>query len=341
MFDWPLWLNISVFIAATGVITYAGSKLSYVADRLADRTGLGEALMGAVLLGGSTSLSGVVVSITAAWQGEAQLAVSNAIGGIAAQTAFLAVADIVYRRANLEHAAASLANILFGALLIALMGGVMLAATAPEWSVMGVHPFTPILVIGYLGGLRVARRSRERPMWKPRQTRETRVDQPDETPPGERLPALWGRFAALAFMLGTSGWLVAQSGMGIAQQTGLSGTLVGFLFTAVATSTPELVTTIAAVRNGALTLAIGGILGGNAFDVMFAVAADVAYREGSVYHAITSHELFMTTLGMIMTAVLVMGMLSRQEHGVGRIGFESALILVLYAVGVTVVAVSG
>ncbi len=341
MFDWPLGLNIGIFLAATVIITVTGSKLSHVADRLADRTGLGEALMGAVLLGGSTSLSGIVVSITAAWQGEAQLAVSNAIGGIAAQTAFLAIADIAYRRANLEHAAASLANILFGTLLIALLGGVLVAATAPEWTLLGVHPMTPLLFLGYLGGLTLARKSREQPMWRPRQTRETKEDQPDETPPGEHLGRLWMRFGALAVMLGLSGWLVAQSGMGIARQTGLSGTMVGFLFTAVATSTPELVTTIAAVRRGALTLAIGGILGGNAFDVMFSVAADVAYRDGSIYHAISPNELFMTSLAMVMTAVLVMGMLSRQEHGVGRIGFESALTLLLYVVGVSVVAFSG
>jgi hypothetical protein len=35
-----------------------------------------------------------------------ELAYSNAVGGIAAQTTAIAVADLVYWRANLEHAAA-------------------------------------------------------------------------------------------------------------------------------------------------------------------------------------------------------------------------------------------
>jgi cation:H+ antiporter len=43
----------------------------------------------------------------------------------------------------------------------------------------------------------------------------------------------------------------------------------------------ELVTTIAAVRRGALQLAVGGIIGGNTFDTLFLTAADVSYREGS------------------------------------------------------------
>ena len=52
------------------------------------------------------------------------------------------------------------------------------------------------------------------------------------------------------------------------------------LMTAVATSLPELVTTLAAVRRGAAQLAVGGIIGGNAFDVLFLSASDVAYRDG-------------------------------------------------------------
>jgi hypothetical protein len=38
------------------------------------------------------------------------------------------VADLIYRRGNLEHAAASLTNILFGCLLVALLTLVVLAA---------------------------------------------------------------------------------------------------------------------------------------------------------------------------------------------------------------------
>ena len=57
---------------------------------VADRTGLGEAVVGGVLLGAATSFSGTIVSLTAALDGRASLAFSNGIGGIAAQTAFKA-----------------------------------------------------------------------------------------------------------------------------------------------------------------------------------------------------------------------------------------------------------
>ena len=84
-------ISVALFVVAAVVIAFAGVKMAKISDRLADRTGLGEAVMGAVFLGGSTSLSGIVTSVTAAAGGHAELAVSNAVGGIAAQTTFLAI----------------------------------------------------------------------------------------------------------------------------------------------------------------------------------------------------------------------------------------------------------
>lgn len=119
--DASLAVAVGLFAASAVVILLAGTRLTAVADILAERTGLGEAVVGAVLLGAATSLSGIVTSVTAAADGRAELAVSNAVGGIAAQTVFLAVADDVYRRAeealrkekkDLEDRANELENIL-------------------------------------------------------------------------------------------------------------------------------------------------------------------------------------------------------------------------------------
>ena len=71
--------------------------------------------------------------------------------------------------------------------------------------------------------------------------------------------------------LGVAGWGIAKTGAVIAEGAGISQSVVGALFTAVVTSLPELITTVAAVRRGAVTLAVGGIIGGNTFDVLFLV----------------------------------------------------------------------
>jgi len=330
---------VPLFLLCAAIIAVGGTLMTRVADILADRTGLGEALVGGVILGVSTSLSGTVTSITAALDGQASLAVANGVGGIAAQTLFLAVADLTYRRANLEHAAASAINLLQAALLLLMLALPLAAATMPAISMFAVHPVTPVLVAVYIGGLRLADSVRAQPMWMPRRTAELRTDEPEArsfTGPSTR--GLVAGYALLLAVLSLAGWATAKSGLTIAAATGLSQSFVGALLTAVATSLPELVTTLAAVRRGALTLAVGGIIGGNTFDVLFLVASDVAYRDGSVYHAVGPGDLFLFPWAIAMTATLLLGLLRRERQGVGRIGFESVALIALYAAGAGVQA---
>jgi cation:H+ antiporter len=287
--------------------------------------------MGAVVLGGTTSLSGIVTSVTAAANGHAELALSNAIGGIAAQTAFLAIADMAYHKANLEHAAASEANLLQGTLLVALLAIPLLAMTGPAMSFFSIHPATLFMFVAYGFGLRLVSQAYQQPMWRPRLTPETAVDKPEHsrvTPRG--LTVLWMRFALLAVLVGLAGWLIAQAGVAIAQQGGLSETAVGSVLTAVSTSLPELTVAVSAVRRGALTLAVSDIIGGNAYDTLFLACSDIAYRNGSIYHAASQQQIFLLALSILLTSILLTGLLRREKHGIANIGFESVLILLLY-----------
>ncbi len=331
----------AVFGAAALVVAAGGIRMTSLADRLADRTGLGEALMGGLLLGMTTSLSGTVVSVTSAVDGHASLAFSNGIGGIAAQTAFLAIADLTYRRANLEHASADAASLFQAALLMLMMSVPLIAFATPEATLFGVHPASVVLVAVYLAGVQTMRRVRETPMWRPALTRETRHDVPEEETGRRRSGIMLGlEFALLAAMLGLAGWAIAKSGTRISAALGISETAVGALMTAVVTSLPELVTTLAAVRRGALQLAVGGILGGNCFDMLFLSLSDAGYREGSLYHAVGTGDLFWLSVGLMMTAVLLIGLIVRERHGIGGIGFESAWILAIYAGAIAVQAVT-
>lgn len=335
---WGMPALIAAFAAAALGIAVAGVVVASRADVIADRTGLGEAVVGALVLGGATSLAGLVASVTAAWQGHPSLAISNAIGGIAIQTAFLAVADVTYRRANLEHAAASSTNLSQSALLVALLSLLLVAAFGPNVTAWGVHPASLLLALAYVGGVRLISRARHEPMWYPRSTPLTVRDVPDpENGAGKRSSAwLYGTFALAVAALAAAGYLVTQFGIVVADRTGLDDTAVGGLLVATITSLPELVTTVAAVRRGALTLAVGGIIGGNAFDTLFLAASDAAYRGGSIYHRFNQQDLFVVALTILMTTVLLLGLLRRERAGVATIGFESALILVLYVAAVLV-----
>ena len=329
-----LWWTIALLAASALVIILAGTRLAGVADRLADRTGMGEILAGALFVGGSTSLPGAIASMSTAADGHAQLAIGNAIGGLTAQTMFLAIADMTYRRANLEHAAATVTGLTQGVLLVTLLTMALLATSVPDVTFWGIHPATLVLIVSYVFGLRLLRDIKENPMWSPVDTDETRKAV-DEAMEGEGEPTtsqLWWRFGLYASLTAIAGYGIAEGSEGLLDRTPLSEAAIGTLIAGVANSLPELVTAIAAVRRGAVNLAIGDVIGGNSFEVLFLAAADVFYRDGSIYHAFTSDNMVTALIAVLMTGVLLLGLLRRERHGFAGIGFESALVLLLYAV---------
>jgi len=173
-------------------------------------------------------------------------------------------------------------------------------------------------------------------MWRPRYTTETREDAAVNERQYRGTAKLWIRFVVLSALVAVCGWLIAKAGVVLAQRTGLSETAVGAVFTAATTSLPELVTCLAAVRQGALTLAVSDIIGGNVFDTLFVSLSDTAYRDGSLLHAVGPEGFFVTALPVLLTAVLLTGMIQRERSGIFNIGFESALGLILYLGGVGV-----
>jgi cation:H+ antiporter len=325
--------TVSIVFGVTAlVIAVVGTLLTRFADDIADRTGAGEAMTGGILLGAATSLGGTVTSVSTAWAGDTDLAISNAVGGIAAQTAFLAVGDLMLRRVNLEHGAAAIENLFQGVLLVVLLSIPLIAHALPALTIWQVDVTSVVLVLAYVYANKKIDAARRSPMWQAFKTRDTQdeaaeaEDQPDG---GIRLLLLG--FLATAVITGLCGYVLGRAGTQIAAMTGLTQSFVGALMTAVVTSVPELVTTIAAVRRGALNLAVGGIIGGNAFDVLFLALADVAYRDGSIYQAFQPEHQLIVAGSILMSGVLLLGLLKRDPEGPAGIGFESVILLLGYA----------
>ncbi len=326
----PLYYILFIFLISAIVIGIAGIRLTSVAEEIAVQTGWGQAVVGAVFVGVSTSLSGTILSFYSASQNYPSLSISNGIGGIAAQTAFLAVADLTYRKVNLEHAAASLENLAQGALLLILLSLPLIAMASSEWTYLNIHPVSFFLVAAYFVGLKIIRTIKSDPMWKPKVTKETQIEEEKENTNIKKLRTRIYIFALMAFLLFSAGVFLAEAAIELSKRTNLSESVVGGFFTSVTTSLPELVTTLAAVRRGALNLAVGDIIGGNCFDVLFLAGSDIFYSNGSIYHKIQNDHIILIGMSILMTGILILGMLRREKSGFAGIGFESSLILGLY-----------
>ncbi|MDX1757042.1 MAG: sodium:calcium antiporter [Marinobacter sp.] len=325
-------MSVALFLLAAGLIAYFGIKMTYVSRDLAAMTRIGEAVMGAVFIGAATSLSGLVASATAASNGLATLAVSNSLGGIAAQTLFLVLGDLVYRKANLEFAAASVENMMMSAQLLLLLCILLIAFTIPSINLASVHPASLVLIVTYLFTVKMLVDTHQKPMWLPRMSPGTiqETKQRASTEVSSSKHWLVMSFFGCAFMVGFAGWLITSAGMELVERGEMSSSVVGGIFIAISTSLPELVIAITAIRAGALTLAVGDIVGGNAFDTLFVAVSDIFYREGSIFTAITDQEQLWLGTAMSMNALLLLGLLYRERKGIANIGVESAAILLVY-----------
>jgi cation:H+ antiporter len=329
--EWTWPVSLVVLPIAAAIILFCGVKLTRIAEIFANITGLGQAFVGAIFIGGVTSLSGLITTLTFAYQGYASLAVSNALGGIAAQTIFLAVADLTYRKANLEHAAASESNLVQCVLLILLLVIPLIGMTTPDVTFGWFSPFSIILFFVYLFGVRTVFRSYSFPMWQPRPSDQTLTEKSSHKDSNhEQIPLLVFKLLSYGILISIAGWAVGQSGIALAKHLNIEESLVGGVITAIVTSLPELVIAIIAVRQGALNLAVGNIIGGNCFDILFIAFADLVYLDGSIYSAVKANDIFWIGLNILLVSILLLGLLRREKYGIANIGFESFLIIIIY-----------
>ena len=134
------------------------------------------------------------------------------------------------------------------------------------------------------------------------------------------------------FIFGASIWLV-RTAEGIAIQTGWGKTFVGALFLGIATSLPEATTSIYAVRRGSFGMAIGNILGSNMLNVVIVPICDIFMRGTNLLSAASMNNILPATVGILMTAIVIVGIIYRSKKSFLRLGLDSIAIVITFVVG--------
>ena len=218
------------------------------ASWFAEATGIPKFVVGATVVSFATTLPELLVSVRAAMNGSAQLAIGNAIGSVTANTTLIMGVSLVAIAGVVNRKGFALKG---GLLLGAIVGLTLLSLSLslPVWSAFVLWAiFIVFMVSNVLEGKKSA-------------STEKSVEFNKKDVPSK----------VLFFVIGTASIVfgaefLVSSGKTLAAGIGISETIIGFTVIALGTSLPELVTTLTAIRKKENSLSVGNIIGANIID---------------------------------------------------------------------------
>jgi cation:H+ antiporter len=348
--DWPdfheigLVGNLAAFAVATAVVWLAGDRLARYGEIIADRTRLGQAFIGTLLLGVTVSLPEMTLSAVAAALGNAELAVNSILGGIGMVMVALAITDLVVGEEPLSVDVQHPVVLLGGAMVIMMLtvtGGGIAAGDRLLPGVGVAGAWTTILAGLFIASVVFVKILQRYHPWTPDSVPEATHagEQPSPSDAVEDDLAARGLgwviclttlAAAGVFVAGT---VLALSADALAVQTGLGAGFIGLIFGGIATSLPELSTTISAVRLKQYEMTFSDAWGTNLTSLALLLLADILYEGGPILNEVGRFSIFAVLLGTGLTTIYLAGLVARPERAFLRMGVDSVAVLVVSTLG--------
>jgi cation:H+ antiporter len=300
-----VWFEFAVCALLIGM---AGVTLSRYADIISDKTGFSRGWIGLILLATVTSLPELIAGISAVTLADVpNIAVGEIFGSCVFNLLILVVLDFmlreesVYRRASQGH----LLSAGFGVVLIGFAGlNVLLADRTSTYAIWGIGPYTPVIVLLYLIAMRSI-------FFYERAQIEDFAEEIADRHPGISLRTAIIRYCLAAAVVVGAGLALPFIAADMAKVMGWQNSFVGTLFVAGVTSLPELVVTIAALRIGALDMAISNLLGSNLFNIAILAVIDILYRKGPLLAHVAMVHAMSAMSAVVMTGVIIIGLVYR------------------------------
>lgn len=320
-------VSIFGFLTATAAIIYSGTKLSFYGNRIAEITGMGKAWAGLILMASVTSLPELLTGISSvAIIKQPDLAAGDIFGSCVFNLMLLSVLDAQMKKPLFSIVKSShIVAAIFSIILLSIAGiAVFLGSSAP--SIYWMSSFTPALFgIYFIAVWGISKYENEGtiPIAEPTVIADKEPDLP--------FAKVVTAYAMHAFFVIAAAVFLPYFGADIALHTGLGNTFFGTLFMAAATSLPELIVSLAALRMGAPDMAVGNLLGSNVFNIFILGIDDLFYTEGSLFAQIAPLHLLSILVTIIITAVAGLGLLFRPARKqVWHFSIDTFIIVVLY-----------
>lgn len=237
-----------LFIIGLVLIIKGGDWFVDSAAWFAEATGIPKFVVGATIVSFATTLPELLVSVRAAMNGSAQLAIGNAIGSVTANTTLIMGVSLVAMAGVIARKEISLK----GGLLIGAVAGLTVLSLNKELPVWSAYILWAIFLVFMISNLIEGKKAAN--------------TEKNDSYEKKEIPA-----KILFFIIGTASIVfgaefLVSSGKTIAAGIGISETIIGFTVIALGTSLPEFVTTLTAIRKKENSLSVGNIIGANIID---------------------------------------------------------------------------
>jgi cation:H+ antiporter len=320
-----IWIQFTVCAL---FIVFSGAKLSLYGDVIANKTGISGSWIGLILLASVTSLPELIIGISSLTLADVpNIAVGDVFGSCVFNLTILIVLDFLlrgeslYRRASHSH----ILSAGFGVVLIGFAGlNVLLNDKTMVFNIGHIGAYTPVIILLYLIAMRAVF------VHERAQLREFVEEIADRYPTITLRQASFRYALAAVFIIVAATYLPFVSAQ-LAEAMGWHKTFVGTIFVAAVTSLPELTVTIAALRIGALDMAIANLLGSNLFNIAILAFDDLIFLKGSLLSHISPMHAFSALSAVIMTGVVIIGLVYRPNTRLFMsVGWISLSLFTLY-----------
>jgi len=318
------WLQ---FVACLLVIGVAGPILTRSASSIALMKGISASWIGLIMLAAATSLPELFTGISSVTVAQApNIAMGDALGSCIFNLLMIVLLDAlcreepIWRRSDQGH----ILSASFGVVLISLVGMLVLTTRQGfDFTIGHVSIYSPFLLVLYIVAMRSAFFYERRP--------ERLALRVEGTEQGESFRQAVFSYVLAAAVVGATGAVLPFVGLEVAEVMGWKSTFVGTLFIAAATSLPELIVTLSALRIGSTDMAMGNLFGSNLFAILVIALDDFAYTKGSLFASVSPAHSVTAFAASIMAGLCIVGVLYRPGNRFfGVFGWISMALVAVY-----------
>lgn len=290
-----------IYLCVAAGVTFMSVKAADYVDLIEQKTDLSGAFIGGVMLSAVTSLPELFTSISSTLMiGEAGLSMGNILGSNLFNCLILAVLALVFMK---SFATSTIAAGHRMVLLCTFVGYIAIAGNRLgllSMEIATVSIASVVIAVAYAASIKYL-------------AGEEGAEADGECSSPLTLPQIIARFVLVSVGIIALSIIISYVTDAISVELGLGKGIAGALFMGIATSLPELSSTIALFKKKCYDIAVGNIVGSNVFNLVILTVTDVLYTGGSVYDFSDPKNLNLLVFGMVSIIATYVAIKSKEK----------------------------